>query len=93
MFSLLENAFKHSNLSISEGGFLSIQVELINKELRFEISNSFETTGTNKNNMYQGGLGKDALHSLLNKYAQFGYSLAYKTSENIYTVILLIHGQ
>jgi two-component system, LytTR family, sensor kinase len=92
MFSLLENAFKHSNLSLSEDASLLIQIELINKQLRFEISNSFETTGSNKNNMYQGGLGKDALHALLNKYALFGYSLDYKSNENIYTVILLIHG-
>jgi two-component system, LytTR family, sensor kinase len=93
MFSLLENAFKHSDISYSEEGYLSIQIELKNKKIHFEISNSFAIAGTNKNNMYQGGLGKNALHALLDKYSEFGYSLDYKTNKNIYTVILSINGQ
>jgi two-component system, LytTR family, sensor kinase len=92
MFSLVENAFKHSNVSFTEDGFLSIQIELKNKKLHFEISNSFESTGTNKNNMYQGGLGKNALYAILNKYSDHGYCLDYKTHRNVYTAILSING-
>jgi two-component system, LytTR family, sensor kinase len=93
MFSLLENAFKHSNISYAEKGFLSVNLKLSNRKLHFEISNTYEEFRTNENNMHQGGLGKDALKALLTQYAGFSSSLEYTASENIYTAILLIHGQ
>lgn len=91
LFSLLENAFKHSNLSLEESSFLRIKLNVGKNKLEFMIENSFSDSKVNDNYL-SGGINRESIEKLL--VDQFGNNFKFELfkSKDVFSVILTIDG-
>ncbi len=91
LFSLLENALKHSDLSIDKSTFLKINLELNEGFLLFEIENSISEMSINENeNQVSGGLGANAITQILKNQYGNDFSFDVFKTNSTYKVILKI---
>ncbi|MBK9731700.1 MAG: sensor histidine kinase [Chitinophagaceae bacterium] len=85
--TLVENAFKHGDLTEDPTGFVSIEISTTGKSVAFKMANSFrEKTGTQ-------GIGLSNLKSQLDIYFAKVYNLNIQKLHNVFTVSLNFDGK
>lgn len=87
--TLFENALKHSAIGIESDSFIKISYKVQNQEIYFEIINSIakkKMTLTDDN----GGLGNEAVMSILEKYHSGMFTFISEAENNNYQTILKI---
>jgi two-component system LytT family sensor kinase len=91
LFSLLENAFKHSDLSENSKSYLNINIDVKDNSLVFEIENSVLLIRRHNEAAYFSGLGADAIKQLLKQ--QYGTNFKFEIDKRTYNykVTLIIY--
>jgi LytS/YehU family sensor histidine kinase len=91
LFSLLENAFKHSDLSLDEKSFLKMELNLEKNQLIFNIENSFSISKVNDNYL-SGGIDSKSIEKLLMDQFDSRYFFKQESSGGKFSVKLMIDG-
>jgi two-component system LytT family sensor kinase len=91
LFSLLENAFKHSDLSLDEKSFLKIELILEKNQLLFNIENSFSSSRVNDNYL-SGGIDSRSIEKLLIAQFDSRYLFKQESLDSKFSVKLMIDG-
>lgn len=86
LLTLLENAFKHGDISTKETGFVNIQLSYVEDAVHFEIVNSYQSKGE------KNGIGLQNIRSQLDLVFGSNYDLALNDQASIYSVKLKFNG-
>lgn len=92
LFSLIENAFKHSNISLDPATYIAIEMQTSGDGLNFTIENSKPAHTEPGNNSYASGLGVNAIRQLLDSRYASAYALDVEEGAGFYKVNLKIDG-
>ena len=93
LFSLLENAFKHSDLLTNESAFLRIHISVKNQIFLFEITNTIsKKTSFDKNEKLSGGVGSKDINKMLKDQYADRFEYLVDSNSNQYHVKLIIYG-
>ncbi|MDX2174542.1 MAG: sensor histidine kinase [Bacteroidota bacterium] len=91
LFSLLENAFKHSDLSENPKTYVNINLDLKGNKLIFEIINSVSLIKRHADANYFSGLGVDAIKQLLKQKYNSNFNFEIDKKNDSYKVTLIIY--
>lgn len=91
LFSLLENAFKHSDLSENPKTYVNINLDLKGNKLIFEIINSVSLIKKHADANYFSGLGVDAIKQLLKQKYNNNFNFEIDKKNDSYKVTLIIY--
>lgn len=92
LFSLMENAFKHSAVSLDPSTYIRLDMDTGSDGLRFLLENSKSSRKNADKNQYASGLGVNAIRQQLGRHYASAYTLEVEENETVYRVILKIHG-
>ncbi|MBS1512788.1 MAG: histidine kinase [Bacteroidetes bacterium] len=84
----IENAFKHSKNSFDKNIFIDIRLKIIDENIMFTVSNSYNSLKEDNNITKDGGLGLENVKKRLELLYTDEYSLNEESSNNLYSVTL-----
>ncbi|WP_459210821.1 sensor histidine kinase [Aquimarina rhabdastrellae] len=86
LINLVENCFKHSDITYNQNGFLKLQLSVTHHTMHFYTSNSYSQSY--KNN--EGGLGLQNIKQQLQHYYPNNHQITIKKGKNTFDVNLII---
>lgn len=84
---LVENAFKHGVEKLQENAYIHLYLKATDKEMHFEVENSFDDTEVSEGN----GIGTSNLKRRLDLVYPDNYKLSIDSSKSTYRATLTIH--
>lgn len=92
LFSLLENAIKHSGVSENKAGYIKQKLVVNDNTLIFSSENSISPPLKKETQMYSGGLGSEAIKKLLAHHFPNNFHLHTEKQSSKYITLLSING-
>jgi sensor histidine kinase YesM len=84
----IENAFKHSKNTFDKTIFIDIRLKIVDENIMFTVSNSYNSLKENNTTNNNGGLGLENVKRRLELLYANEYSLNEESSDNLYSVKL-----